>query len=62
MAECEVETVTVAVNYYVDAEIDGITGAQRFGPVHSCGAAENLLLALSARSNVNKATLVKETV
>lgn len=61
MQECEAETVTVLVDYYVDAEIEGVSGAQRFGPVHSCGAAEALLTTLASRSNVNKATLVKET-
>lgn len=58
---CETETVTVPVNYFVDAEIEGVSGAQRFGPVHSCEAGQNLLLTIAARANVIKATLVKET-
>lgn len=57
---CETETVTLSVTYYVDAEIDGVTGPQRFGPVCARDKAEQLLVTLAARENVTKATLIRE--
>lgn len=60
--ECESETVTLNVQYFVDAEIDGVSGAQAFGPVYCKSDGVVLLNTIAARSNVKKATLRKETV
>lgn len=54
---CETETVTVKVHYFVDATMSTIN---RFGPVCSQEAAEQLLLVLAARADVNKAVVVRE--
>jgi cytochrome c oxidase assembly protein Cox11 len=62
MADCpETETVTVPVVYFIDADVEGLSGSQAFGPVYSLSEAYALLRTLSGRSNVNKATLRKET-
>ena len=55
----ETETITLPVKYFVDAEIDEVTGPQRFGPLPK-EKAENLLAVLAGRQNVTKATLVRE--
>ncbi len=54
---CETETVTVKVKYFVDAEMSSVN---RFGPMSSLAQAEALLLVLSARGDVKKATLIRE--
>lgn len=63
MPDCcpESETVTVAVHYFIDCDVEGVSGAQSFGPVYNLGEAYRLLNTLSARANVKKATLRKET-
>lgn len=58
---CENETITVPVWFRVDAEVTGVSGVSTFGPVCSREMAEQLLITLSARTNVTKATLVRYT-
>lgn len=60
MPDCETETVVV--KYWLDAEINGVTGLQRSGPFNTRATAEAALNVLLSRSNVNKATIVKEAV
>lgn len=60
MSSPEVETVTLPVNYYVDVETTALPTPTRFGPVHSYEDAAQLLFVLSGRSDVKKASLIKE--
>lgn len=51
------ETVTLDVKYWVEVET---STTNRFGPATSQAQADALLLVLAARSDVKKATIIRE--
>lgn len=46
--------------YFVDVEIEGVSGTNRFGPVSTAEKADDLLVVLASRPNVKKATRVDQ--
>jgi len=56
----ETETITVTATYFVDVEFSNQSGVSRFGPLGSRAKAEDVLQTLASRTDVKKATLVRE--
>jgi hypothetical protein len=56
----EQETEVVPVHYFVDVGFEDASGNQAFGPIASRAKAEDLLIALASRTDVQKATLRRE--
>lgn len=57
---CETETVVKTIVYYVEVERTNQSGSSRFGPVSTKDKGEHLLAVLASRSDITKATLLKE--
>ena len=59
---CDCETVEVSARYFVDVEHATSSTINRYGPDPSIAEAVKLLNTLAARSDVKKATIIREVI